>query len=72
MPTGKFMNFITNNPQILQGAKIALGMDDSNNVQMQEKRKKEEPPVEEPKKDNSMLIYLGLGVVVLFMLMKKK
>ena len=30
------------------------------------------PSTEEPKKDNKMLIYLGLGALVLFMLMKKK
>jgi hypothetical protein len=32
----------------------------------------EKPANQEPKKDNKMLIYLGLGAVVLFMLMKKK
>ena len=47
-------------------------MDESNGIEMETKRKKEQPPVEEPKKDNSMLMYLGIGVVVLFMLMKKK
>jgi len=32
----------------------------------------DKPANQEPKKDNKMLIYLGIGAVVLLMLMKKK
>jgi len=48
-----------------------LGKDQSDQM-LKDKPTTWTPPSEEPKKDNKMLIYLGIGAVVLLMLMKKK
>lgn len=78
MGGGKFMGWLNANPAIMQGVKGAVG-GALNSLKPQEEISykgasapvESEPVASKPKIEGSMM-YLAIGAIVLFMLMKKK
>jgi hypothetical protein len=78
MAGGKLLGFLQNNPQLVQGAKTAVGgfleskgLGDKPTITNEERATFETKGKKEDKKQN-MMIYVALGAVALLFLMKKK
>ena len=77
MGGGKFMGWLNSNPAIMEGVKGAVG-GALNSLKPKEQMSVKmgsapevHDPADKPKMEGSMM-YLAIGAIVLFMLMKKK